>query len=319
MYVETRHQQLSRPEDLRRGAAVLKKWLAACVICPRSCKVDRTKGEKGFCGIADKALVNTAQLHFGEEPAISGSQGSGTVFFSGCTLSCRFCQNYEISQGGWGEPMDAKDLAAVFLELDSKGAHNLNLVTPTPHLAVILEALAIARENGCRLPVVYNTSGYERPATISRLKGLIEIYMPDYKYFHEPVAKRLSNAEAYVGNCQKSLAEMFAQVGNLELDKNGVAQKGVLVRHLVLPNGLSQSPEVLADLRKLGGKGVWVSLMSQYRPMYKAFETIGLERSLIEEEYELAIKALEENEIENGYVQGLGSIRAQYFPEFHKP
>ncbi|KIX14226.1 iron-sulfur protein [Dethiosulfatarculus sandiegensis] len=298
---------------------MLKKWLTSCVICPRACKVDRTKGEKGFCKIGDKALVNTAQLHFGEEPAISGSRGSGTVFFSGCTLSCRFCQNHEISQGGWGEPMDAKDLAAVFLELSLKGAHNLNLVTPTPHLAVILEALALARENGCNLPVVYNTSGYERPATIRRLKGLIEIYMPDYKYFHEPAAKRLSNAEAYVENCRRSLVEMIAQAGSLQLDEKGVARKGVLVRHLVLPNGLSQSPEVLADLRKLGGKDIWVSLMSQYRPMYKACETKGLERSLIEEEYEQAVKALEENGIENGYIQGLGSVRARHFPRFHKP
>jgi putative pyruvate formate lyase activating enzyme len=207
-------------------------------------------------------------------------------------------------------------LAAVFLELQLAGAHNLNLVTPTPHLVVILEALAIAREHGLNLPVVYNTSGYERAATIRRLAGLVEIYLPDYKYADNAVAERLSRGRGYVEHCRASLREMFEQVGDLELDEKGVAIKGVLVRHLVLPRNLSGSDQVLKDLVRLGGRGVWVSLMSQYTPLYQARRTQGLERPLIAAEYEAAIAALEDAGIANGFVQGLGSANGKYVPGF---
>ncbi len=311
------------PAAYRAAAAHLNRWLKACVLCPRACGVNRLAGERGFCRAGLAAPVNIAQLHHGEEPPISGSRGSGTIFFAGCTLACRFCQNYDISQAqpgsaAWGEEMGPEDLAAVFLELQLAGAHNLNFVTPTPHLAVILEALAIARENGCRLPVVYNTSGYERAAAIRRLRGLVEIYLPDYKYADNAHALRLSGAGNYVEHCRAALREMFEQVGGLELDEEGVARRGVLVRHLVLPGGLSSTPEVMRDLVRLGGREVWVSLMSQYTPLYLAGRTPGIERGLLAREYEEAQAGLEEAGIAHGYVQGLTSANGKYVPGFVK-
>ncbi|MBI5522759.1 MAG: radical SAM protein [Desulfarculus sp.] len=304
------------PQAYERAAARLRRWLKSCVLCPRACRVDRLAGARGFCRAGLTAPVNLAQLHHGEEPPISGHQGSGTIFFAGCTLACRFCQNYAISQEGWGDEMNAEDLAAVFLELQLAGAHNLNLVTPTPHLVVILQALAIARRHGCRLPVVYNTSGYERAATIRQLAGLVEVYLPDYKYSDNAVALRLSQAKGYVEHCRASLREMFEQKGDLELDSQGVAVKGVLVRHLVLPHNLSGTDEVMRDLVRLGGRGVWVSLMSQYTPMYKAPETPGIERPLLAAEYQAATAALDQAGIEHGFVQGLASANGKYVPGF---
>ncbi len=304
------------PQAYRRAARRLRRWLRACVVCPRGCRVNRLEDQRGFCRAGVKAAVNVAQLHHGEEPPISGSRGSGTVFFAGCTLACRFCQNYQISQEGWGEELGPEDLAAVFLKLQLGGAHNLNLVTPTPHLVTILEALAIARENGCHLPVVYNTSGYERAATIRQLAGLVEIYMPDYKYAEDQMARRLSGASNYVKHCRAALAEMYRQVGPLEVDQFGLAQGGVLVRHLVLPRGLAGTRRVLFDLVEIGGPGVWVSLMSQYHPMYKAQETPGLERRLLAHEYQEAQQALVDAGISHGFVQNLSSADGKYVPGF---
>lgn len=295
---------------------MLKRWLKACVLCPRACKVNRLEDERGHCRAGVRAPVNIAQLHHGEEPPISGSRGSGTIFFAGCTMACRFCQNFSISQEGWGQEMDAGDLAAVFLELQMAGAHNINLVTPTPHLVVILEALALGRENGLHLPVVYNTSGYERAATIRRLAGLIEIYMPDFKYSDNAAAARLSDAPNYVEHCTAAHAEMFAQVGPLELDDDEVAVRGVLVRHLVLPENLSGTPWVLQTLRELGGPEVCVSLMAQYTPMYKAAHTPGIERGLMAHEYQEAQEALLKAGISRGYVQSLASASGKYVPGF---
>jgi putative pyruvate formate lyase activating enzyme len=308
---------LPHPDAYRRAAKRLKRWLKSCVLCPRGCRVNRLAGEKGFCRAAgDTAAVNIAQLHHGEEPPISGFKGSGTVFFAGCTLACRFCQNYEISQEGWGRELRPDDLAAVYLELAASGVHNLNFVTPTPHLPVILEALAIARENGCTLPVVYNTSGYERAAAIRVMAGLIEVYMPDFKYADNGAAARLSDAPNYVEHARAAIGEMFKQVGPLEIDEDGVAVSGVLVRHLVLPNDLSGTPRVLAELREMGGPDVAVSLMAQYTPMYKAMRTQGIERRLLAQEYRDAQQALVDQDISRGYVQSLASADGKYVPGF---
>ena len=305
------------PQTYHKAATRLERWLKACVLCPRRCRVNRLAGERGYCGAAaHSAKVSSAQLHFGEEPPISGSSGSGTVFFAGCTLACRFCQNHQISQEGQGEELTPQDLAAVFLRLQLSGAHNINLVTPTPHVVVILKALAIAREHGCTLPVVYNTSGYERAAAIRRLDGLIEIYMPDYKYFSNRVAARLSDAPNYVENCRGSLKEMFRQAGGLNLDKNGVAYKGVLVRHLVLPGGLSGSRELLPDLAELGGEAVWINLMSQYHPCHRAWDTPGLERRLTLDEFLEAREALSRSGIKHGFAQGFSSDNGEYLPGY---
>lgn len=307
------------PSAYRAAAAHLRRWLKACVLCPRACRVDRLAGQTGYCRApAERAPVNIAQLHHGEEPAISGTRGSGTVFFAGCTLGCCFCQNWTISQTGWGDELNAEELALVFLKLRLGGAHNINLVTPTPHLVVILEALAIAREAGCILPVVYNTSGYERAATIRRLAGLVDIYLPDYKYADNAVAARLSDAPNYVEHCRAALREMFEQVGDIALDADGVATQGVLVRHLVLPHNLSGTGEVLRDLVRLGGRGVWLSLMSQYTPLHRAAEVPELARGVNRAEYAAAEAAMEEAGIENGYAQGLASATDEYVPDFRR-
>lgn len=306
------------PDAYRRAARRLERWLKSCVLCPRGCRVDRLAGARGHCGAAAKAVVNTVQLHYGEEPCISGQRGSGTVFFTGCTLACRFCQNFEISHQGWGREMDAQALAAAFLELTLSGAHNLNLVTPTPHLPAILEALAIAREQGCRLPVVYNTSGYERAAALRIMDGLIDVYLPDYKYADEAVGLRLSGVGDYVKSARAALVEMFRQVGDLTLDDDGVATRGVLVRHLVLPHNLSGSDRVLPDLVRLGGPEVAVSLMSQYFPTHLAAQTPGMERPLTASEYDAAVRALEDAGIENGYVQGLAAATDEMVPDFRE-
>lgn len=304
------------PQAYRAAARRLKRWLKACVLCPRACKVDRLAGERGYCRAGLQAVVNTAQLHHGEEPPISGKSGSGTIFFAGCTLGCVFCQNYQISQQGGGEELDAEGLALVFMKLQLGGAHNLNLVTPTPHLVTILEALAIARDNGCHLPVVYNTGGYERAATLRRMDGLIEIYLPDYKYTDPQAAEKFSGAPNYPQHCRAALTEMHRQVGSLQLDSQGVAYGGVLVRHLVLPHGLSQAPQVLRNLVKIAGPEVWVSLMAQYRPMHQARNYPELVRTLNAQEWRIATQALENAAIENGFVQGLTSSNGDYFPSF---
>ncbi|BEQ16051.1 radical SAM protein [Desulfoferula mesophila] len=307
------------PGEYERVAARLEKSLRSCVLCPRRCRVDRLAGELGFCrAAAQTAAVNTSQLHFGEEPPISGTKGSGTVFFAGCTLACRFCQNWQISQAGGGEETSPQDLAGVFLGLEMAGAHNINLVTPTPHLVVILKALAIARGYGLALPVVYNTSGYESAAVLRQMEGLIDIYLPDLKYADEAVAERLSQAANYVAGAQSALAEMHRQVGNLKLEDDGIAYRGVMVRHLVLPNGLSGSPQVLARIAEICGPGAWVSLMSQYFPTYKAAETPGMERRIKQAEYQEATEAMQRLGLSRGYVQGLASATEKMVPRWRE-
>ncbi|MCB2186091.1 MAG: radical SAM protein [Deltaproteobacteria bacterium] len=306
------------PEAYFKAAARLERWLKACVLCPRRCGVNRLAGERGFCRAGRLAAVNLAQLHFGEEPPLTGSQGSGAVFFAGCTLACLFCQNHTISQTGWGDELAPDELARVFLGLQKGGAHNLNLVTPTPHLPAILQALGLARERGFSLPVVYNTSGYERPAVIRQLAGLVQIYLPDYKYADDAVAARLSEARNYVMSCREAIREMAEQVGGLELDAAGVARRGLLVRHLVLPQGLAGSHEVLRDLVRVAGRGVWVSLLAQYTPLHQAHTLAELNRPVSLAEYQDAVEALEEAGVEHGFLQGPDAATADYVPPFRE-
>ena len=307
------------PEAYERAAARLEKSLRSCALCPRRCGVDRLAGELGFCrASASTAAVNTSQLHFGEEPPISGTKGSGTVFFAGCTLACRFCQNWRISQGGGGEEASPEDLAGMFLGLEMAGAHNINLVTPTPHLVAILKALGIARGYGLALPVVYNTSGYESAAVLRQMEGLIEVYLPDFKYIEDSVAERLSQAPNYVAAARSSLAEMHRQVGNLKLEDDGIAYRGVMVRHLVLPEGLSGTPQVLAEVADICGPGAWISLMSQYFPTYKAMDTPGLERRINRAEYDEATEALEQLGLYKGFVQSPASATDELVPRWRE-
>jgi putative pyruvate formate lyase activating enzyme len=299
------------------AAKDLSLALNPCSLCPRACRVTRMS-QRGFCGAGLAASVNLGQLHFGEEPPISGSRGSGTVFFSGCTLHCLYCQNHQISRSHEGaQQMGVWHLAELFLDLQEKGAHNINLVSPTPYAVIILKSLALARENGLSLPIVYNTSGYEKTDTLRQLAGLIDIYLPDYKYPDPVKAKALSAAADYPLVAQTAIAEMLAQVGHLRLDADGIAQSGLMVRHLVLPNHMSDTPKALEDIARICGTEVYISLMAQYTPMYKAGLTPGLERPLHREEYEAAVKAMEELGLDNGFIQKLDSAGQEQIPLFH--
>ena len=306
------------PEPLAYGNAAqeLNKVMSACELCPRKCGVNRL-WDNGFCGSGVNAQVNLYQLHFGEEPPISGVNGSGTVFFSGCTLSCAFCQNHQISTSHErSQQVGAWEMAEIFMALQEKGAHNINLVSPTPHLVVILKALLLAREGGLTLPVVYNTSGYEKLSTLQALAGLVDIYLPDYKYYDAAKAKSLSGAEDYPRAARMALEEMLAQVGHLELDEKGVAVRGLLVRHLVLPNNLSDTPKVLNSIADICGTDTWVSLMSQYTPLHQAAMVPGLERAITQEEYDAACRAFDDAGLHNGFVQELSSTGSDFIPSF---
>jgi putative pyruvate formate lyase activating enzyme len=306
------------PLAYRSAARSLNSTLLSCDLCPRECAVSRIGGSRGFCGAGSAASVNLGQLHFGEEPPISGRRGSGTVFFSGCTLSCCYCQNHQISRSHDGSrPMEAGHLAELFLELQSQGAHNINLVSPTPYTVIILEALAIARESGLNLPIVYNTSGYEKIDTLRTLAGFIDIYLPDYKYPDPLKAGNLSGAADYPQAAQAAMGEMLAQVGHLQMDEQGIARRGLMVRHLVLPDNMSDTPRALQDIVRICGNEIYISLMAQYTPLYKAARIPGLDRPLKREEYAAALKAMEELGLYNGFIQELAASGKDPVPVFN--
>lgn len=238
-----------------------------CKLCPRKCNSLRGQGKKGFCGETDKVRIARAALHFWEEPCISGENGSGTVFFTGCTLRCVYCQNHTISGGDVGKEISVERLAEIFLELQRQGANNINLVTPTHFVPQIVEALRISRKQGMHLPIVYNTSGYENLETLELLEGYVDIYLPDFKYLDSEHAKKYSMAEDYPEVVQAAIAEMVRQTGEPIFDENGIIQKGVIIRHLLLPGCLRDGRKIVEYLHKTYGNKVYMSLMSQYTPL----------------------------------------------------
>ncbi|MHC9542436.1 MAG: radical SAM protein [Vulcanimicrobiota bacterium] len=255
--------------------------IAHCSLCPRRCGADRLHGEQGFCRQEEMARVAKALPHFGEEPPLSGTRGAGTVFFSGCTLRCIFCQNWQISQHDLGDIIDAEELAGLFLELQAKGCHNVELVSPTPHITSIITALRIASGKGLNLPLVYNTNGFLSAETLDLLNGLIDIYLPDMKYSSSSVSEELSACSTYVEMNRASLHEMVRQCGNrLIIDENGIARRGILIRLLLLPEGLEGAEESLAYTARAIGQDIPVSLMSQYSPLYKAAAHSALQGNL---------------------------------------
>lgn len=260
-----------------------------CAMCPRRCGARRGQGQAGACLAGGDARVASSNLHFGEEPPISGTGGSGTVFFSGCTLKCAFCQNYPISQLAHGESHAVERLAAVFLALQKRGAHNINLVSPTPHLFQVVSALEIAAAGGLRIPLVYNTSGYERAEVVAALEGIVDVYLPDLKYGASPGARRLarelSRAGDYFDVAVLAIAEMFRQTGPLRLDDLGIARRGTVIRHLILPGQVENSLEVLRAIAASPFRGAWLSLMSQYFPAHRAPSLPPLDRRLQPEEW----------------------------------
>ena len=282
--------------------------LDSCRLCPRECRVDRLSGQTGFCGQGGRARLAKALPHFGEEPPLTGSRGAGTVFFTGCALRCLYCQNYQISQEGLGEEVSAVALADIFLDLQQRGCHNLDLVSPTPHWPFILEALELAIPRGLRLPIVYNTHGYVSLELLQCLEGVVDIYLPDMKYGTDESARALSQVSDYTRHNRAAVREMVRQVGRLKTDSGGVAFQGVLVRHLVLPGGLSGTSEVLQELLEISHR-IPLSLMSQYRPCHRAQDHPSLNRPLTGEEYQQALDAAENLGLCRGIYPGIGERR----------
>jgi len=273
---------------LRERAARLISRLSLCDICPRLCRVDRTRGERGLCRTGRMARVASYGPHFGEESPLTGFNGSGTVFFSQCNLRCVFCQNYEISHLGEGEDISAEKLATVFLSIQRLGCHNLNLVTPTHVTPQIVEALSLAADRGLSLPVVYNCGGYERLETLRELEGVVDIYMPDIKFLAPGPAKRYCEAPDYPEVVRKAVKEMARQVGPLVLDRQGIARKGLLVRHLVMPGDVSTTRQVIDFLAEDIGTDTYLNLMDQYRPCGRAWEFPEIGRRTTAEEWRQA-------------------------------
>ncbi len=279
--------------------ARLRQTFSPCVQCPRACRARRLQNEPGECGVGRYALVSSYGPHFGEEPVLVGRHGSGTVFFAGCNLRCVYCQNYEISQWRLGTPTKPRELAAIFLEIQRLGCHNLNLVTPSHVVYPIVEALAIAKAQGFQLPVVYNTSAYDSVATLRLLEGVVDIYMPDTKYMDPEKAERYSGRRDYPQVMRKALKEMHRQVGDLVVE-NGLAVRGLLVRHLVLPNGLSDTFQVIDFLVNEISPHTYLNLMDQYYPTYRAHEFPELSRRITPQEYWEAVEYARSRGIHRG-------------------
>ena len=290
--------------ELDRRIEAAYQLLERCRVCPRECGVDRLKNDKiGFCRSGLNPVVSSASAHHGEEPPLSGTKGSGTIFLANCNMKCVYCQNYPISQLGNGVEKTPAELACQMLWLQEQGCHNCNLVTPTHFMPQILKAWGLARERGFILPLVYNTSGYDSVEALRLLDGIVDIYLPDMRYSDDRVAMLYSLAPHYVAVNRAAVREMFRQVGNLELDAHDIAKRGLIIRHLVLPGGLSGTEGVMKFLAEEISKDVHISLMSQYFPAYKASEFKELSRRATTEEYEEAYRTMEQYGLENGWVQ----------------
>ena len=292
------------------------KQLDKCEICPRKCEVNRNNNQIGWCKSTDRVKIGLYSIHNFEEPCISGDKGSGTVFFSNCTMNCIFCQNYEISQLGKGKEISIEELANIFIKQQEKGVHNINLVTPTSYVYQIIEAIKIAKAKGLNIPIVYNTNGYENIETIKALNGYVDVYLPDLKYAEEKLAIEYSGAKNYFEVATNAIKEMIKQVGNIKLNEDGIIQKGFIIRHLVLPNHIENSKKVLLWIKQNLPNDIYVSIMAQYFPTYKAKENQELNRKLTKKEWEQIEKYVEEIDIENGFIQELGDHEEEYVPKW---
>ncbi|QTA83657.1 Radical SAM domain-containing protein [Desulfonema limicola] len=273
-------------EKIRQAWKILK----SCILCPRECRVDRLSGETGICKTGKNARVSSFNPHFGEESPLAGTNGSGTIFFTHCNLMCLFCQNYEISHHGYGEDVSLEQLAKIMLILQDKGCHNINFVTPSHVVPQILSALEIAVEKGLRIPLIYNTGSYDKVSTLKILEDVFDIYMPDFKFWNPELAKKACDAQDYPETARQALIEMHRQVGDLKINESGIAEHGVLIRHLVLPDMLAGTPEIMKFIAEISTDS-YVNIMPQYRPCGKAGQIKGLDAFLLESEYDMALKA----------------------------
>ncbi len=281
--------KLYHSKELLKRIEILNQALSSCQLCPRKCKVNRLKDEKGICKTGRLAHVSSFGPHFGEEAPLVGTGGSGTIFFTHCNLGCIFCQNYDISHSGEGYPVEDEELAEIMLTLKRIGCHNINFVTPTHVIAQILRALPLAIEKGLDLPLVYNTGGYDLVSTLGFLDGVFDIYMPDFKYPDPEAAKKLSDAPDYPEVAKSALREMHRQTGDLITDKKRVAQRGLIIRHLVLPENLAGTEEVMKFISSEISKDSYVNVMDQYHPAYKAKDFPALNRRITSQEYSDAL------------------------------
>ena len=277
-----------------------------CNICPHNCGIDRDNKQIGRCKGTDKAKIALSSLHLFEEPCISGENGSGTVFFSNCNMSCVYCQNYEISSEGFGVEVSSERLAEIFINQQNKNAHNINLVSPTIYARQIRDAIILARQKGLNIPIIYNTSGYEKVETIKQLEGYIDAYLPDFKYASNELGEKYSNVKNYYDYCLPAP----------KLDENGIIQKGVIIRHLILPNNVENTKRVLKTIKENFPEDIYISLMAQYFPAGKAKNIEELNRKISEQEYKEIENYLYDLELENGYMQELGEHEEEYVPKF---
>ena len=287
----------------------------SCTLCPRNCQVNRTAGKTGFCGMPDTIHVARASLHMWEEPCISGTNGSGTVFFTGCNLKCVFCQNHIIAIGQKGKEISVNKLVDLFMMLQDKGAHNINLVTPSHYVPGIAKALSSAKEKGLVLPIVYNTGGYDSVETLSMLDGLVDIYLPDFKYVSAALSKRYSHAADYFDVASQSLAEMYRQVGN-PVFQGDLLKKGIIVRHLLLPGCVEDSKAVILYLYETYGNKIFISIMNQYTPLPHVAAYPELNRKVTEAEYDEVVDYAVDLGVEQGFIQEGDTAEESFIPEF---
>ena len=293
------------------------KELEQCKICPRECKVNRIEGKLDNCKASDKIEISLVSLHMFEEPCISGINGSGTIFFSHCNLHCMFCQNYEISQNiKNGKEVTIEELSNIMLNEQEKGAHNINLVTPTMYAIHIKEAIKIAKKNGLKIPIIYNSNGYEKIETLKALEGYIDVYLPDLKYYSDEIAIKYSKAPNYFEVASKAILEMIRQVGSPQFDEEGMLKKGVMIRHLVLPNHIQNTKNILKWIKENVPGDVYINVMAQYFPTYKAKEDELINRKLTRKEYKEIEKYFYLLDFKNGYMQELGEYEEEYVPKW---
>ena len=294
----------------------MKNVLKSCTLCPRECKVDRTIGQTGLCGMTSKIKVARIAPHYYEEPPISGESGSGAIFFSGCNLKCIFCQNYNISTNNFGKEISINKLAQKMIELQNKKVHNINLVTPTHYIPQIREAIKQAKKMGLTIPIIYNTSSYEKVESLKMLDGLIDVYLPDLKYFDDFLAIRYSKAPNYFNTAIDAIEEMYRQTGPVVLDENGLIKKGLIVRHLMLPNQIEDSKKILEYLHLIYNDNIYISIMNQYTPLEQVKNIDELNRPITKKEYDDLIDYAYDLGIYNAFVQEEETCKESFIPDF---
>ena len=293
------------------------EMLKSCNLCPRSCNIDRTK-TFGICQVSDKVKVARAALHFWEEPCISGNNGSGAVFFSGCSLHCVFCQNEEISHGKVGQEITIEELAGLYIDLQNQGANNINLVTGTHYIPQIVESVTIARKKGLNIPIIYNTSGYETVESLRLLEGIVNTYLPDFKYMDNSLALKYSHAKDYPDVAKEAIAEMVSQCGKPQFDNNGFIKSGVIVRQLLLPGHVKDAKNIVKYLHETFGDRIYISMMSQYTPMPQiAANYPELNRRVTKREYDSLINYAIDLGVENAFIQDRAVAKESFIPEFN--